>query len=96
MSEKRCYTYIETSNVIGVIVGGESGYYKTDILECNQIKSHEEAKSFVDELNGRLGLTKGEVKAMETGSMFGWAVPGAQPESWNADGTPVKRNNFTE
>ena len=91
MSEKRCYTYIETSNVIGIIVEGESGYYKTDILECNRIKSHEEAKVFVDELNKKLGLTKGEVKAMEIGSMFGWDAPGASPESWNPDGSPVER-----
>ena len=85
-----CYTYIQTSNIIGIIHKGESGYYKTDILESNGIKTHDEAQSFVDELNEKLNLTKGEVKAMEHGSMFGWETPAADPKNWNDDGTPKK------
>ena len=85
-----CYTYIHTSNVIGVIKKGETGYYKTDILECNGIKTPDEAKELINELNENLGLTKGEVKAMEHGSMFGWETPAADPEKWNDNGTPKK------
>ena len=88
-----CYTYIRTSNIIGVIKQGESGYYKTDLLECNNIKSHDEARIFVDELNNNLGLTKGEVKAMEHGSVFGWDTAFANPDNWNDDGTPIIGND---
>lgn len=85
-----CYTYVQSQNLIGVIAKGETGYYKTDILECNNIKTSDEAKALVDELNDNLGLTKGQVKAMECGSMFGWDVPAADPSRWNADGTPKR------
>jgi hypothetical protein len=81
---------VQTSNVIGVIVEGETGYYKTDLMDSNYIKTHDDAKAFVEGFNSAIGLTKGEVKAMEFGSMFGWDVPGAQPKSWNDDGTPIK------
>lgn len=90
-----CYTYVRTENVIGIIRKGESGYYKTDILECNGIKTNDEAAAFVDELNEDLGLTKGEVKAMEHGSMFGWDTPAADPENWNDDGTPKIKKSST-
>ena len=90
-----CYTYIHTSNVIGVIKKGETGYYKTDILECNGIKTPDEAKELINELNENLGLTKGEVKAMEHGSIFGWDTPAADPNNWCDDGTPKEKNAST-
>ncbi len=82
-----CYTYIKSLNLIGVIAKGERGFYRTDILECNNIKTSDEAIAFVDELNENLGITKGTAKAMEFGSMFGWDVPAADPDNWNVDGT---------
>ena len=92
MIKKKCYTYLQASNSIGIIVEGIKGYYKTDLTESNHVKTQKDAESLVNELNKRLGLTNREVMAMEFGSMFGWDVPGAQLESWNEDGTPVETN----
>ena len=63
-----CYTYIITENVIGVIHKGETGYYKTDIAECNNITTAQEGNAFVAVLNKTLGLTPKEVLAMQYGS----------------------------
>ena len=84
-----CYTYIKTRNEIGVIRRGETGYYKTDIAECNKIGNVADGMAFVEELNQSLGLTLGEVRSMEAGSMFGWECPAADPAHWNDDGTPI-------
>lgn len=84
-----CYTYIATENIIGIIHRGETGYYKTDIAECNKIYSANEAKPFVEELNKNLGLTRGEFKAMEFGSMFGWNNSYADPKNWTDDGMMI-------
>lgn len=85
-----CYIYVETENKIGIVKKGESGYYKTDILESNNIKSHDEAKAFVDELNEKLSVTPAQHKAMMAGSMFGWHTPAADPKSYDENGQPNK------
>lgn len=85
---KTCYTNVRTSFIIGIIKEGETGYYPTDIAECNGLKSAKEIDAFVDELNAKIDITKGERQRMEIGSMFGWDAPGAQPGAWNDDGTP--------
>jgi hypothetical protein len=69
---KQCYIYVETANVIGVVNEGETGYYKTDILECNKIKTPSEAREFVKELNQKLGLSEKEAAIMQAKSMGGW------------------------
>ena len=37
----------------------------------------------VDGFNARQGITAAQVEAMQIGSMFGWDVPGADPDAWN-------------
>lgn len=86
----QCYVYVQTEHKIGIVKKGETGYYKTDILESNNIKSHDEAKAFVDELNENLGVTKAQARAMMAGSMFGWHTPAADPKSYYDNGNPVK------
>jgi hypothetical protein len=36
----------------------------------------------VDAYNACNGVTVAQVQAMQVGSMFGWNVPGADPDSW--------------
>ena len=91
----QCYIYVPTENRIGIVKKGESGYYKTDILECNKIKTHDEAKTFVDELNSKLGVTSAQRAAMMAGSMFGWHTLAADPKSYDDKGQLMKTQNKT-
>ena len=38
----------------------------------------------VDAINAGFGVTRAQRLAMECGSMFGWGVPGADPDLWAA------------
>ena len=86
----QCYIYAETENKIGIVKKGESGYYKTDVLESNNINSHDEAKAFVAELNEKLGVTPIQRRAMMAGSMFGWHTPAADPKNYDENGQAIK------
>lgn len=77
-----CFTYVESMNEIGLIKRGESGYYRTEYAPLDNTL---DTKAFVKELNKRLGLSDEEIIAMEIGSMFGWDVPGANPDSWRGE-----------
>lgn len=83
---EHCYIYLRTENKIGIVKKGESGCYKTDLLESNNLKSHSEAESFVDELNKKLGVTRAQREAMMAGSMFGWHTPAADPKIYDERG----------
>ena len=43
-------------------------------------------KFIADYNNERLGVTPAQEKAMKTGSMFGWGVPGADPKVYEQGG----------
>lgn len=65
------FCYGEDTCCPGVIVifkRGVSGYFQTDL------------KGDFMEFNKVLGVSREEVEAMRAGSMFGWDVPGANPE----------------
>lgn len=72
-----CYGVLDTTNEIVVIKKGEKGYYKTDYPAA---KSREAANEWCDEINEHMGITRNVREAMETGSMWGWNVPGANPQ----------------
>jgi hypothetical protein len=79
-----CFVFINGKGPgkrIGIVKRGETGYYQTDYDNC-VTASNEIAKQAVDELNARLKVTKAQALAMEAGSMFGWHVPGANPDNW--------------
>lgn len=83
---EQCYVYLPTSNEIGVIKKGETGYYKTDLTDGVP----GEMKELADSMNRKLGVTKGQAEAMKAGSMFGWKVPAADPKNYDENGEPVK------
>lgn len=74
-----CYGVLNTTHEIIVIKKGESGYYRTDYPAA---KTRDAAEEWCDELNEKMDITKAQRKAMECGSMFGWDVPGADPDCY--------------
>lgn len=71
-----CYARNNVSGEVIIIKNGESGYYPLDYKELRS----------VDELNKGLGVTKAQAEAMSVGSMFGWDVPGADPNNYDENG----------
>lgn len=74
----------DTSLVIG-IRRGERGY-----TELRRKPNEDEARAFADHINRNIA-SKAQVAAMEAGSIFGWEVPGADPDMYEADGAPKRR-----
>ena len=83
---EHCYVFVETSNEIGIVRKGRTGYYLTDLATGN----HDENRELVKELNEKAGLTPGQAAAMKAGSVFGWHVPAADPKSYDEQGKLIK------
>lgn len=78
----KCYSILESTGDIIIIQKGEKGYYHIDVTEGTK----EENRAFVDGQNAKLGVSKAQAEAMKAGSMFGWAVPAADPQNYDANG----------
>lgn len=77
-----CFAMHPVSERPVMIEKGMSGFYQTVHMTKGQ--------AFVDELNADLGVTKAQAEAMLTGSMFGWGVPGADPDRYDEKGESKK------
>ena len=80
-----CYVWLETTNEVGVITRGKSGYFPTP-KDAFTIRPGESGKETVDMLNMELGVTKAQASAMAMGSMFGWDTKAADPKSYDENG----------
>lgn len=83
---EQCYGILPDTGELTIVKKGESGYYRTDI----SMGSKEENRALADEYNGKLGVSKAQAAAMLVGSMFGWQVPGADPQNYDENGKPVR------
>lgn len=83
---EQCYSLLLDTGKIVVLKKGETGYYPTDI----PFKSKEEAREIVDHQNKMLGVTRAQEEAMKAGSMFGFAVPAADPKNYDDTGKPLR------
>lgn len=63
-----CASRLASTGEVILIERGSSGYY------------HGQGDMDPDEFNLAAGITPAQVQAMEVGSMFGWDVPGADPD----------------
>ena len=89
-----CYSILAETGEIIILNRNEQGYCKTDIPAGKK----ESARALVDEYNRKLGVSRAQEEAMRTGSMFGFAVPGADPKNYDDNGLPVqsrKRNEYS-
>lgn len=87
---ERCYTWVVSPGVIGLIVRGETGYYKvTEPVKKPFKDMNEIMKKVVQERNNCLGVSEEEQFAMEAGSIFGWDCPAADPKNFGKDFTLV-------
>lgn len=78
-----CWTVLESTNELIVVKRGVRGYIpqREDVLPY-EVKNK-------DFLNERLGVTKGQEKAMKSGSMFGWHVPASNPANYDEEGNYI-------
>ena len=83
---RECYRVMEVSYEIIRVVRGMQGYYPTDIPTV----SRDHAQMLADKMNKELGVTKAEAEAMFVGSLFGWNVPGADPDNYDENGKPKR------
>ena len=75
-----CFSVISSTGELICIKRGESGYYHSDWNTNDKQRNREMA----DDHNESLGVSKAQRLAMETGSMHGWHVPGADPKTYEA------------
>lgn len=80
-----CYAVLNTTNEVIVIKKGQSGYYTH---EMGSIKGEKNAIK----LNEEIGVTIPQMKAMSSGSLFGWNVPLANPNNYDGEGNFIKKN----
>lgn len=83
---ERCFVYVQSTNEIGIIKKGESGYYRTDIT----VNNSKDGNEMTNELNEKLGVTKAQAEAMKAGSMFGWETLAADPKNYDPQGMPIR------
>lgn len=77
-----CYSVLGTTGELIIIKKDESGYYHTDYSTNDK----SENMKLKDYYNDRLGVTHVEEMCMKCGSMFGWHVPGANPNNYDENG----------
>lgn len=82
----QCYSTLAGTGEVILVKKGESGYYKTDLDMGDRAKN----RALVEEYNQKLGVTKAQEAAMQAGSMFGWHVPAADPNSYDEAGRLLK------
>lgn len=83
-----CFVVLPTTKEVVMVHRGEMGYSPT--REGNLPWYGQET---ADVLNGDLGTTKAQVAAMFVGSMFGWDVPGANPDTYDENGKHKRHSN---
>ena len=80
-----CHSVLLTSGELILISRGTEGY-----MPANDKADGETGREAADRLNQLEGITKAQEEAMLAGSMFGWAVPAADPKNYDEQGKLVQ------
>lgn len=73
---ENCFTTLPGTGELIILKRGETGYYRSDWDTGDKTQNREIA----DGHNRKCGINPAQVEAMRTGSMFGFSVPGANPQ----------------
>ena len=73
-----CFATLPGQGSLIIIKRGETGYYRSDWDTGDKVQNQEIA----DFHNRRRGITPAQVEAMQVGSMCGFHVPGADPQTY--------------
>jgi hypothetical protein len=77
--------YLDLSMPVGsriiTLVKGEMGYHPYSQADGDENTPHDILQTVVNELNARFDVTPAQAEAMHMGSIFGYHVPGADPDS---------------
>ena len=74
-----CFSILPSTGDVIIIKHGESGYYRCEYSTEDKAFNRE----FANDRNANLGVSKAQVEAMLAGSMYGWDVPAADPNSYD-------------
>lgn len=77
-----CYYTSSVSGEIVRLFRGVMGYQETRL----PITDKEEARKMAQSFNEKLGVSKAQAEAMYCGSLFGFHVPGADPDNYDENG----------
>ena len=73
-----CFSTLRTTGELIILKRGTRGYFPANFPD----EDREANQHMAAEINQRLGVNRFRKLAMECGSMFGWDVPGADPQSY--------------
>lgn len=79
-----CFGILSTDHSIIRICAGESGYYRVPQPQHWYQMTDQEKEDYCNRVNEGMCVTRAQREAMEQGSMFGWELPIATAEFWEA------------
>lgn len=85
---ENCFSTLPSTGQMIAIKRGEQGYQ--ELSSESVLRTPEEQRSYIEMLNERVGISKAQEAAMLAGSMFGWAVPAADPKNYDENGQPIR------
>ena len=83
-----CLSTLPSSGQLIILRKGERGYYASDW----DTGKREENQNIAREHNRQRGISDIQEAAMIAGSMFGWNLPGADPQWYRESGSAGKRS----
>ena len=84
---EQCFSTLPSTGELILIKKGEQGY-----LPCYDFSTNDptQNQAFADDRNTKNHVAKAQEAAMLAGSMYGWAVPAADPKNYDENGQPIR------
>ncbi len=98
-----CYSVLLSDKSLIKVRAGESGYYHMNqdgnddfVKKGMELNKADTTDQLADILNEEMGVTKGQRKAMESGSMWGWGHRAADVNTWTEEGEYISQEPIPE